>query len=199
VGLGRQGLIVADLHRSFSNDLTIRLQGHAFMSRAFVKEFEGLQPGDEIPERPQSSLPNHVTPRGLRLLHSQLEGLKEERRHLVNISEADMVAADRLRMIDRDIRYVESRIERALPVDLSAQPQDEVAFGAIVEVVDDQDHPHRFEIVGEDEADVAFSRISWASPLAQSLIGAGVGDTVVWRRPAGDLELEVVRISYPSE
>ena len=68
------------------------------MSRAFVKEFEGLQPGDEIPERPQSPLPNHVTPRGLRLLHSQLEALKEERRHLAEIGETDVVAADRLRL-----------------------------------------------------------------------------------------------------
>ena len=48
------------------------------MSRAFVKESEGPQPGDEIPERPQSHLPNHVTPRGLRLLHQQLEALKGE-------------------------------------------------------------------------------------------------------------------------
>jgi transcription elongation GreA/GreB family factor len=108
-----------------------------------------------------------------------------------------MVAADRLRLVERDIRYVESRIERALPVDLAQQPQDEVAFGAIVEVVDSEDRPHRFEIVGEDEADVSAGRISWASPLAQSLIGAGVGDTVVWKRPAGNLELEVMRISYP--
>ena len=167
------------------------------MSRAFVKEPEGPQPGDEIPERPQSQLPNHVTARGLKLLHAQLEALKEERRHLSEIVESDMVAADRLRLIERDIRYVESRIERALPVDLSAQPRDEVAFGAIVEVVDDRDQGHKFEIVGEDEADVAAGRISWASPLAQSLIGAGVGDTAVWRRPAGDLELEIVRISYP--
>ena len=169
------------------------------MSRAFVKESEGPQPGDEIPERPQSHLPNHVTPRGLKLLHTQLEALKEERRHLSEVAETDMVAADRVRLIERDIRYVEGRIERALPVDLSAQPQDEVAFGAIVELVADQDQRHRFEIVGEDEADVAACRISWASPLTQSLIGAAVGDTAVWRRPAGDLELEIVRISYPDE
>jgi transcription elongation GreA/GreB family factor len=26
-----------------------------------------------------------------------------------------------------------------------------------------------------------------------------VGDTVIWKRPAGDIELEVVRISYPAE
>ena len=167
------------------------------MSRAFVKESEGPQPGDEIPERPQSQLPNHVTPRGLKLLHEQLAALKDEKRHLSELGETDMVAADRLRLVERDIRYVESRIERALPVDLSQQPQDEVAFGAIVEVVDSEDRPHRFEIVGEDEADVSAGRISWASPLAQSLIGAGVGDTVVWKRPAGNLELEVMRVSYP--
>ena len=128
-----------------------------------------------------------------------LEALKEEKRHLTELGETDMVAADRLRVVERDIRYVEGRIERALPVDLSAQPHDEVAFGASVEVIDEEDRPHRFEIVGEDEADVAAGRISWASPLAQSLIGAEVGDTVIWKRPAGDLELEVVRISYPTD
>src|SRR5215468_3192703 len=125
------------------------------MSRAFVKESEGPQPGDEIPERPQSPLPNHVTPRGLRQLHAQLEALKEERRHLAEAAVTDMVAADQLRLADRDIRYVEGRIDRALPVDLSAQPHDEVAFGAAVDVVDENDVHHRFEIVGEDEADVA--------------------------------------------
>jgi transcription elongation factor GreB len=118
------------------------------MSRAFVKESEGPQPGDEIPERPQSQLPNHVTPRGLKLLHEQLAALKDEKRHLSELGETDMVAADRLRLVERDIRYVESRIERALPVDLSQQPHDEVAFGAIVEVVDSEDRPHRFEMVG---------------------------------------------------
>jgi transcription elongation factor GreB len=168
------------------------------MSRAFVKESEGPQPGDEIPERPQSPLPNHVTARGLRQLHVQLETLKEERRHLVEAGATDMVAADRLRLVDRDIRYVEGRIERALPVDLSAQPRDEVAFGAAVDVVDEHDVHHRFEIVGEDEADVAAGRISWASPLAQSLIGSAVGDIVLWHRPAGDMELEVTSITYPA-
>ena len=167
------------------------------MSRAFVKEQDGVQPGDEIPERPQSPRPNHVTPRGLALLKSQLETLKEERRQLAAAAENDMVAADRLRLVDRDIRYVEGRIERAIVADLAAQPRDEVAFGAIVEVVDEQGKKHRFELVGEDEADVAEGRISWASPLGQTLIGSGVGDTVVWRRPAGDAELEIVKITYP--
>jgi transcription elongation GreA/GreB family factor len=43
---------------------------------------------------------------------------------------------------------------------------------------------------------VAASRISWASPLAKALIGAKVGDTVKWQRPAGTTEVEIVAISY---
>ena len=52
-------------------------------------------------------------------------------------------------------------------------------------------------LVGDDEADVAAGRISWASPLAKAMIGAKVGDTVKWRRPAGDAEVEIVGITYP--
>jgi transcription elongation GreA/GreB family factor len=35
------------------------------------------------------------------------------------------------------------------------------------------------------------------SPLARALTDAKVGDLVIWKRPAGDLELEIVSISYP--
>jgi len=40
-------------------------------------------------------------------------------------------------------------------------------------------------------------KISWASPLARAMIGAKVGDTVVWRRPAGETEVYIVGIRYP--
>jgi transcription elongation GreA/GreB family factor len=53
--------------------------------------------------------------------------------------------------------------------------------------------------VGEDEADAAAGKISWVSPLARTLMGASVGDTVTWKRPAGDLELEIVSIRYGEE
>ncbi len=55
---------------------------------------------------------------------------------------------------------------------------------------------HIFHIVGDDEADVAAGSISWASPLAKAMIGAKVGDTVKWRRPAGASETEIVAIRY---
>lgn len=81
-------------------------------------------------------------------------------------------------------------------MDLPAQPQDEVAFGAGVTTVDDRGDTRTFSIVGEDEADLATLKVSYVSPLAQALTGARVGDVVPWRRPAGDLELTVTGIAY---
>ena len=54
-------------------------------------------------------------------------------------------------------------------------------------------------VVGDDEADVAAGKISWASPLGRAMMGAKVGDTVKWRRPAGDVEVEIVEIAYPKK
>jgi transcription elongation GreA/GreB family factor len=65
-----------------------------------------------------------------------------------------------------------------------------------VEVLDDAGVMHRFMIVGEDEADAARNRISWVSPLAAALLNRRTGDTVIWRRPAGDIELEVLGFHY---
>jgi len=44
-----------------------------------------------------------------------------------------------------------------------------------------------------------FGLVSWVSPLAKALHGAKVGDLVSWKRPAGDQELEVLKLSYATE
>jgi transcription elongation GreA/GreB family factor len=72
-----------------------------------------------------------------------------------------------------------------------------VHFGATVKIVDENGGIHRFTLVGEDEADVAVGKISWASPLAKAMIGSKIGDNVMWHRPAGDVEVEIAEISYP--
>jgi transcription elongation GreA/GreB family factor len=50
--------------------------------------------------------------------------------------------------------------------------------------------------VGEDEAEPTKHRISWLSPLAKALLGQKVGDTAVWKRPVGDLSVEIEKIEY---
>ena len=54
-----------------------------------------------------------------------------------------------------------------------------------------------WRITGEDEADPTAGKLSCVSPFALALKDAKVGDVVIWKRPVGDLELEVTRITYP--
>jgi transcription elongation factor GreB len=169
------------------------------MSRAFVKESDGDQPGDELPERPQSPHPNYVTASGLRALQEQHAKLLEEKRHLTEGGEPEMLDKEHLKLVERDMRYFKERIERAVLIDPASQPADKIGFGALVECVDDNDEKHKFRIVGEDEADPKQGRISWVSPLAKTLNGASVGDTVTWKRPTGDLGLEILSLKYPKD
>ncbi|WP_395021147.1 GreA/GreB family elongation factor [Dongia sp.] len=164
------------------------------MSRAFVKENEDQVP--ELPERPQSPHPNFVTPRGLALLKQQLAELEDSKhRHQ---TERDLLDKEALQVIERDLRYVQERLTRAIPVDYDQQPKDQVDFGAIVETEDENGKKRKFEIVGEDEADPTVGKLSWVSPLALALKDAKTGDSVIWKRPAGDLELEILSIRYPA-
>jgi transcription elongation GreA/GreB family factor len=166
------------------------------MSRAFVKESDDAAPGDDLPERPQSPHPNYVTSQGLASLHAQLTELQEQKRQLTEGAD-DLLNKETLKLVERDIRYFQGRVDHAILIEPETQPHDRVAFGAKVKTIGDDDAEREFTIVGEDEADAAAGKISWVAPLARALVGAAVGDTVTWKRPAGDLQLEIVSISYP--
>ena len=166
------------------------------MSRGFVKEDDLELAGTDLPERPISELPNYVTPNGLKQL-KEIENTLLDERELLAVKKEDPTAVQRLAMVDRDLRYVQARLEQAILVET---PQDQtpsaVVFGTTVIVEDDEGEQHHFQIVGEDEADIALGTVSFASPLAKALIGHKVGDSVRWKRPAGDLNLEIIQITY---
>ena len=163
------------------------------MSRAFVKENEDQ--ATELPERPQSPHPNFVTAHGLDLLKQQEEVLENQRSRLM--ADEQLLDKEQLLVVERDLRYVQDRLAKAIVVDLDSQKRDSVDFGAIVDTVDENGVKRHFQIVGEDEADPTAGRLSWVSPFALALKDAKVGDVVIWKRPAGNLELEVAKITYP--
>lgn len=165
------------------------------MSRAFVREPDGDQVVDDLPELPQEPVPNYVTPEGLAELEAWRDRLKAERDELVSRGE-DMVDKSKLAHVKRDLRYVDGRIGHAVEVNPADQPRDSVAFGATVDVRGEDGKKHTWRIVGENQSDVESGMVSWVSPLARALKGAAVGETVTWRRPAGDLELEILAIRY---
>lgn len=166
------------------------------MSRAFVKESETDAIVDDLPERQQSPHPNYVTPQGLTQLERDRAVLLEKRRQLLQGSDEDIAKAETLRHVERDIRYLDGRIERAIYIDPANQPHGEVAFGATVTVLDEDGQRHSFQIVGEDEANAPAGKVSWVSPLARALVGARTGGMVTWERPAGDKMLRVLSIRY---
>lgn len=164
------------------------------MSRGFVKQDDVEHAGTDLPERPLGSLPNYVTPNGLSLLENEAAKCDKARALLVNRKDDD-IAKQQLAIVDRDLRYFSAKLENAILVTPTQEPSEIVLFGAKVKVEDDNGKLQQFSIVGEDEADIADNKVSWASPLAKALIGHKVGENVVWKRPAGDLNLEIIKIS----
>ena len=163
------------------------------MSRAFVKEPDEGAPTEGLPERQVSEHANYVTPAGLRQLEARVGELETRRLDLLEGDDP----GDELAYVDRDLRYYTARLESAIAVDLARQPRRKVAFGAAVTVVQPGGDRRTFTIVGEDEADLREGKISYVSPLAEALQDARVGKTVLWRRPAGNLQLTVEAIDYP--
>lgn len=104
----------------------------------------------------------------------------------------------RLREIDRRLSHLSRIMKAAKVVDPASQTsRDQVRFGAIVELADEDDQRRILTIIGDDEADAALGRIGWSAPLARALIGGRVGDERTVRLPAGEKSYEIVAIRYP--
>jgi transcription elongation GreA/GreB family factor len=163
------------------------------MSRAFVKEPDEGAPADGLPERQISEHENLVTPTGLQQLEARVGECETRRLELLDGDDP----TGELAYVDRDLRYYSARLASAVLVDPAHQPRRKVAFGAAVTVSQNGGRRQTYTIVGEDEADSREGKISYVSPLAEALLDARVGKTVLWRRPAGNLKLTVEQIDYP--
>jgi transcription elongation GreA/GreB family factor len=154
------------------------------MSRAFVKEQDGADVGEDLPERPVSQHPNYVTAHGLALIEAELERLHAD--HAAAQASENRLA---LAKAARDLRYWTSRRATAQVI---PAPDDATAvhFGSTVTLSRDDGRTQTFRIVGEDEADPSTGTLSHVSPLARALFGKKVGDVV----RAGQAEVEIVAI-----
>ncbi len=103
----------------------------------------------------------------------------------------------RMREIDRRLRYLQSRLEDTTLVDPAGTVADTVGFGAIVEVEDEDGKLSRWTFLGVDEVDIPQGVASLESPMGRALAGRRVGDSVVWETPRGPRELTILVISYP--
>lgn len=152
------------------------------MSRAFVKEQDGADQVDELPDRPLSPHPNLVTPEGLATIDAELARLHAE---AASLGEDKTARAHNA----RDVRYWSARRASA---QVMAPPADaaEVRFGSTVTILRGDGRRQTFRIVGEDEADPERGTLSHVSPLARAILGKGEGD--VAQMGGDDIEVEKI-------
>lgn len=152
--------------------------------------------------------PTYLTPEGAKKLAEELNHLASVERPRVVQEVSDAAAQGdrsenaeyiygkkRLREIDRRIRFITKRLDSAVVVKERAS-SDVVFFGATVEVEDENGKRSRYMLVGPDEADPSAGRISFKSPLGHALLKKKVGDTVTVRRPAGEIDMEILSVDY---
>lgn len=96
------------------------------------------------------------------------------------------------------ITEIEAKLSNAQIIDVAKLPKNgKVVFGVTVELSDvDSGEELRYQIVGEDEADIKKNLISVNSPIARALIGKSEGDAVGVSTPRGTRELEIVAVHY---
>ncbi len=152
-----------------------------------------------------------LTVRGAEKLKAELQQLKTVERHAViqAISEAraqgDLsenaeyeAAKDKQGFIEGRILELEGKLAAAQIIDPSKVDADgRVVFGATVDLEDDDSGAKvKYQIVGDDEADLKLGLISISSPIARALIGKEVGDVAEVQAPGGVRHYEIIDVRY---
>ncbi|MCH4089967.1 transcription elongation factor GreA [Acetobacter sp.] len=151
-----------------------------------------------------------MTASGLQRLEDELRHLKSSERPAVirAIAEArehgDLsenaeyhAARERQSFIEGRVLELEEIVSTAEVIDPSKFSGDQVKFGARVTLIDEETEKEvRYQIVGMYEADIKQGLLSISSPLAKSLIGKSLGDTVSVPAPGGDRSYEITAVFY---
>lgn len=126
-----------------------------------------------------------------------VDAIEEARAHGDLSENAEYHAAkERQGQVEAQIADIEDRVSRAQIIDPATLSGDRIVFGATVTLLNDEDKPVRYQIVGQTEADAKKGRISYNSPLGRALIGKRVGDEIEVTVPSGDKFYLVDKIEF---
>mgnify|MGYP000536313202 CR=1 FL=1 len=140
----------------------------------------------------------------------ELEVLKRDERPAIIQSIADArdlgdlsenaeyhAAREKQGFLEARIGELENMIACAEVVDISLLSGKKVSFGATVKLCDEETEEEKsYKIVGEAEADISKSLVSYLSPIAKSLMGKEPEDRVEVRTPAGIKAYEIIDVAF---
>lgn len=105
-------------------------------------------------------------------------------------------AKERQGQVEMMISDLEDKVSRAQIIDPTTLSGDKIIFGATVTLLDDDEKPITYQIIGPYEADAKLGRISYNSPLGKALIGRRVDDEIEVTVPSGDRFYVVKKIEF---
>ena len=128
-----------------------------------------------------------------------IQAIAEARAHgdLSENAEYD-AAKEKQSMLEGRIQDLENKISTAEIIDPTELQRDgRVVFGVIVTFIDlNTDEQFKYQIVGEDEANIREGKISYVSPIARALIGKIEDDTTEFDIPSGKREVQIIKVEY---
>jgi transcription elongation factor GreA len=151
-----------------------------------------------------------LTARGAKLLQDELKALKTERPEIsaaiatarahgdIKENAEYHAAKEQQGLAEARIRYIEGKLSNAHIIELDkVNAAGRVVFGATVHLANlDTDDKTRYQLVGEDEADIKSGLLSIGSPIARALIGKEEGDIVEVVTPGGTATYEITAVEY---
>lgn len=148
---------------------------------------------------------------GAERLRAELNDLKSVQRPKITVAIAEArehgdlkenaeyhAAREQQSFCEGRITEIETKLAESEVIDVGKiEPTGKVIFGTTVTLFNlDSEDSIRYQIVGEDEADVPAGKISVISPIARAIMGKREGEEVVVIVPAGELNYEVEKIEH---
>ena len=150
-----------------------------------------------------------LTKDGEKKLQEELKNLKLERPKITKaIAEArehgDLkenaeyhAAREQQGMVEAKIKDIEFKLSNSEIIDnKTTDKKNHIIFGCTVELLNINDNSKvKYQIVGDEEADLTKNKISFNSPIGQGLINKKVGDEIAITVPNGQLNFKVIEIT----
>tara|TARA_R100000322_G_scaffold161586_1_gene123712 strand:+ start:287 stop:748 length:462 start_codon:yes stop_codon:yes gene_type:complete len=152
-----------------------------------------------------------MTVKGEQSLRDELKRLKSDDRPRVIAAIADArehgdlkenaeyhAAREQQSFIEGRIQEIESKLSGSQVIDITKiEKSGKVLFGTTLTLINtDTEETVRYQIVGEDEADIKAGKLSISSPIARALVGKEEGDVVQVTIPSGTVEYEIDLVEH---
>lgn len=149
-----------------------------------------------------------MTAKGKQKLEAELENLKLKKRPEIierikiargfgDLSENSEYtsAKDEQSVVESRISEIQTMLQYADVVDVTEVDSNEVSVGKKVTFQEADEEPETYQIVGAAESDPTSGKISNDSPIAQSLLGKKVGETVSITTPGGSFDVKIINVN----